>query len=211
MKTKLTLTLTVLALVAVALFSASIATISRGQTLRPAQPRAPEITTPGQEAALKLSSASATCFCKVTANGTEVAKPSKGGYVQPFQAEACRNYCRGLWDSGQAQRVAWAKLLPNACGNVTVRLEAALGTMGYQLVRGPETETGINGTHFVTTCTCPSGQTASNTIGGKKYCLIPPSLANVPSVPDQVNGTYVWSGGNFYLSSGAQTCVTACQ
>jgi hypothetical protein len=211
MKTKLTIALAVLMLVAVGALNEFATNRTSAQEARPSQGK-PEVN-PAPNQLLKLSGPSAHCFCRVTANGTEVAKPSKGGYVQPFQAEACRNYCRGIWDApvSPSPSITWASLLPNACGNVTVRMEAKLGTMSYQTVRGPVTHTGINGTQFVTTCSCPSGQTASNTIGGKKYCLIPPSLAYVPSVPDQVNGTYVWSGGNFYLSSGAQKCVTVCQ
>jgi len=158
MKIRLTIALAVLMLVAVGALNESVTNRTNAQEARPAQEKpAPN---PAPNAKIQLG-ASAHCFCKVTANGTEVAKPTKGGYVQPFQAEACRNYCRGLWDSSQAQRIAWAKLLPNACGNVTVRMEAALGTMGYQQVRGPETETGINGTQFVTTCSCPSGRRCS--------------------------------------------------
>ena len=131
---------------------------------------------------------SATCFCRVTANGSEVAKPTKGGYVQPFQAEACRNYCRGLWDGNPPQRVAWAHLLPNACGDVSVTMEAALGTMGYQTVRGPEVEHGINGTQWVPWC--PSGQLVSNAFGGNRYC-IPPTGVSLALQPDQLMGAYL--------------------
>jgi hypothetical protein len=209
MKTRLTIALAVLVLLAVGVLNQSLTSTTSARTSPASQLNLKDATTP--IAAAPAGAMSATCFCRVTANGSEVAKPTKGGYVQPFQAEACRNYCRGLWDGNPPQRVAWAHLLPNACGDVSVQMEAALGTMGYQTVRGPEIEHAINGTHFVTTCKCPSGQTTSNTIGGKKYCLIPPSLAYVPSVPDQVNGAYVWNNGNFYQSSGAQKCLTVCQ
>jgi hypothetical protein len=206
MKARLTITLAVLMLFAVGILNGPVTNRTSAQGARPAQPK------PAPNELFRLNGASATCFCKVKANGTEVAKPTKGGYVQPFQAEACRNYCRGLWDGNPPQRVAWAHLLPNACGNVTVTMEAALGTMPYQLVRGPETEPGINGTQFVTTCTCPSGQMVSNSIQGQKYCLIPPSLANVPGVPDQTSGGgYAWNNSNFYKTSGAANCVKVCQ
>lgn len=221
MKTKLAFPLAVLALVAVALFSPSNTSTTSAQTARTAQPgtitaQPGTITAPDVEA-LKLNlpspTLSATCFCKVIANGIEVAKPTKGGYVQPLQAGKCQDYCKGLWDAPGSPSAIWAHLVPNACGNVTVKMDAALGTMAYTTVRGPKVEPGINGTHFVTTCSCPTGQTASNVIQGQKYCLIGPSLANVPGIPDQVSGggAYVWNNSNFYQSSGAQKCVTACQ
>src|SRR5437660_8239210 len=109
MKFRLTIALAVLALVAFATLNESLTNITSART------SANDTTT-----ALPASPAgamSATCFCRVTANGSEVAKPTKGGYVQPFQAEACRNYCRGLWDGNPPQRVAWAHLLPNACAD----------------------------------------------------------------------------------------------
>jgi len=151
----------------------------------------------------------ATCFCKVTANGNEVAKPSKGGFVQGVQAEACRNYCRGLWDSSSQQRITWAKLLPNACGDVTLAMGAAVGTAAYQGVRA-ETAHGINGTHFVTTCTCPSGKTLSNAFAGKKYCIT--STGTALPLPDQVlQGGYLIQGQMLYQIYGPASCVTNCQ
>jgi hypothetical protein len=82
-----------------------------------------------------VRSFAATCFCKVTANGTEVAKPSKGGYIQGLQTEACKNYCRGQWDSrSSADLLAWAKLL-GKCGDISLRMDAAIGTASYQQVR----------------------------------------------------------------------------
>ena len=210
MKIRIAISLAVLGLVAFALINKSAANTTNAPRLPASHAELKGTTTPAEPPTAGFG---ATCFCKVTANGTEVAKPTKGGYVQPFQAEACRNYCRGLWDSpgNPSPSLTWARLLPNACGNVTVKMEAALGTMSYQTVRGPVTEHGINGTHFVTTCSCPSGQTASNVIGGQKYCLIGSALAHVPGVPDQVNGSYAWNNGYFYQTSGPQHCVTACQ
>jgi hypothetical protein len=77
----------------------------------------------------------ATCFCRVTANGTEVAKPSKGGFIQGVQKEACRSYCRGEWDGrSNADLLAWAKLL-GQCGDIALKMEAAIGTANYQEVR----------------------------------------------------------------------------
>lgn len=154
---------------------------------------------------------SATCFCKVSANGTEVAKPTKGGYVQPFQAEACRNYCRGQWDSSQQQRVNWAKLLPGACGNVTVVMEAALGTMGYQVVRGPEIEPGINGTHIVTTYSCPTGQQTTTSSAYSPQCIIPSILYSNSAVPDQLGTGFLWQNHHFYQTSGPASSVKSCQ
>jgi hypothetical protein len=208
MKIRLTIALALLMLVGVGALHESVTNRTSAQEARP--PQAKPEPNPAPNAKLQLGGASAHCFCRVTANGTEVAKPTKGGYVQPFQAEACRNYCRGQWDSGQAQRIAWAKLLPNACGNVTVRMEAALGTMGYQLVRGPETETGINGTQFVTTCTCPSGQNVSNAFAGNKYCIPPTGIAL--NLPDQLlQGGALIQGHVLYQILGSASCVTKCQ
>jgi hypothetical protein len=77
----------------------------------------------------------ATCFCKVTANGAEVAKPSKGGFIQGLQTESCKNYCRGQWDSRSgADLLAWAKL-SGKCGDIFLRMDAAIGTASYQQVR----------------------------------------------------------------------------
>lgn len=82
-----------------------------------------------------LPSFAATCFCKVTANGSEVAKPSKGGFIQGIQTEACKNYCRGQWDSrSSADLQAWAKL-SGKCGDIFLRMDAAIGTASYQQVR----------------------------------------------------------------------------
>lgn len=206
MKIRLIVTLALL-LCIVVISNEPIATTTRAQS----QLRfLTDLKDAGTSAKGSSKSLGATCFCRIFANGVEVAKPSKGGYVQPFQAEACRNYCRGIWDSSQAQRIAWAKLLPGACGNVTVTMEAALGTMSYQQVRGPETETGINGTKLVTTCSCPSGQQLSNTFGGTKYCIN--SLGTTVPVPDQVlQGGYLVQSQVLYRINGPASCVTKCQ
>jgi hypothetical protein len=80
-------------------------------------------------------SLAATCFCRVTSNGTEVAKPSKGGFIQGLQKESCKNYCRGLWDSKSgADLLAWAKA-PGPCGAVGLKMDAAIGTAGLEEVR----------------------------------------------------------------------------
>jgi hypothetical protein len=151
----------------------------------------------------------ANCFCKVSANGTEVAKPTKGGFVQGVQGEACRNYCRGLWDSSSQQRIAWANLLPNACGNVALVMDAAIGTASYQTVRS-ETEHSIHGTQLVTTCTCPSGQQQSHPFGNDKYCIT--STGTTVPVPDQVlQGGYLVQNHILYVINGHQACVTNCQ
>ena len=208
MKTKLTLTLAVFTLVAVGALNDSVTNRTNAQGARPDQGKA-EDTPPVNESIFRRP-AGAHCFCKVLANGQEVAKPTKGGFIQGIQKEGCKNYCRGLWDSGPAQRITWAKMLPitNTCG-INLAVYAAIGTAPYELVRGPGL---INLGTLVNNCTCPSGETASNVILGQKYCLISPSLANVPGVPDQINaGGYVWNNGNFYRSSGAAKCVKFCQ
>jgi len=155
----------------------------------------------------------ATCFCKVLAYGAEVAKPTKGGFIQGIQAEGCKNYCRGLWDSGPQQRMTWAKLHPNACGDVVLRIDAAIGTASYQTVRS-ETVHGVNGTQFVTTCTCPAGQVLSNwfagNMGKKRYC-IPPNGTPTP-LPDQLLlGGYLVQNHVLYKIIGPASCVTKCQ
>jgi hypothetical protein len=140
MKTKLTVTLPVLALFAAGLLNQSITSTASARDL-PILLLGVKVPTT-RVAATEPEPMSATCFCKVTANDTEVAKPTKGGFIQPIQVGACRDYCRGLWDSGAQQRITWAKLLPNACGNVSLSIDAALGTGSYQQVRsGIEHET----------------------------------------------------------------------
>lgn len=85
--------------------------------------------------AAPMQSVAATCFCKVTANGAEVAKPSKDGFVQGAQKEACKNYCRGQWDSrSNADLLAWAKL-SGKCGDIDLKMEAAIGRANYEQVR----------------------------------------------------------------------------
>jgi hypothetical protein len=151
----------------------------------------------------------ATCFCEVKADGNVVAKPSKGGFIQGVQAESCRNYCRGLWDSSAAQRLSWAKLAPNACGDVRLNMGAAIGTAVYQGVRA-ELIHGVNGNQLVTTCSCPTGQTTSNSFGGKKYCIT--STGTTLPVPDQLlQGGYLIQGHMLYQVHGEQSCTTKCQ
>jgi hypothetical protein len=167
-----------------------------------------------QKAKIKIGGGglSATCFCRVTANGAWVAEPSKGGYVQPVQREACRNYCRGLWDSGQAQRMAWAKMLDGACGQVNLSMDAKLGTLGYENVRNGS-EYGVNGTQFVTTCTCPPGKAISNPFADTKYCITSTGTQFPFPVPDQVlqGGTHLIQSQTIYQIHGNPSCVTKCQ
>jgi hypothetical protein len=206
-KTTTVAALAVLALVTVFAMSESVTSPTSASQLSPAVLK----TAASSAEPLPLEPFSATCFCKVSANGTEVAKPTKGGYVQPFQAEACRNYCRGQWDSSQQQRVNWAKLLPGACGNVTVVMEAALGTMGYQLVRGPEIEHGINGTHMVTTYSCPIGQQVTTSSAYSQQCIFPSILYTNPAVTDQLGAGFLWQNHHFYQTSGPASSVKSCQ
>ena len=91
-------------------------------------------------------------------------------------------------------------------------MEAALGTMSYQQVRGPETETGINGTHWVTTYSCPSGQQVSVSTAYAQQCIIPPVLYSNAAVPDQlVAGGFLWQNHGFYQTSGPAPFVKTCQ
>ena len=159
-------------------------------------------------AASSLEPVDATCFCKVTANGTEVAKPSKGGYIQVIQKEACKNYCRGLWDSSQSQRVTWAKLLPitNTC-SISLSMAAAIGTASYENVRGPEV---VNLGTLTTNCTCPPGKLVSIAFAGKKYCIT--STGTTVPVPDQIlQGGYLVQSHLLYQVHGNASCVTICQ
>jgi hypothetical protein len=91
-------------------------------------------------------------------------------------------------------------------------MDAALGTMGYQQVRS-ETEHGINGTHFVTTCTCPSAQLLSNAFAGNKYCTTPTGFTIPFPVLDQIlnGGQYLIQSQKLYLINGPAACVTKCQ
>ncbi len=203
MRTNITITLAVLVIVAIATFNDS-ANRTSAQSTRSTEVIQESKQVPSTEAA-RLKLPSATCFCRVTANGTEVAKPTKGGFIQPIQVEGCRNYCRGLWDSGHQQRVTWAKLLPGACGNVYVQVDAALGTMGYQTVRSG-TISGINGTQLVPSC--PSGQMVSNVIQGGQYC-IPPTGIPLALQPDQLMGAYLLQNQVLYKIIGpvGKKCV----
>jgi hypothetical protein len=199
MKYRITMTLAVLVLAAMGVLNEFTTKMVSARSAPDPQLITAATTTPVAGAPM-----SATCFCRVIANGTEVAKPTKGGYVQPIQAEACRNYCRGLWDGNQSQRVAWAHLAPNACGNVSLKMDAALGTMGYQTVRN-ETETGINGTHLVSAC--PSGQQVSIPFGGTSYCI---PLTYIPlALPNQLMGAYLVQFQRLYqiLGPAGTKCV----
>jgi hypothetical protein len=207
-KTAIVAALAVLAGITALALSESVTSPTSASQLSPAGLEAAATSA----ASLPPESMSATCFCKVSANGTEVAKPSKGGFVQPFQAEACRSYCRGQWDVNQQQRVNWAKLLPGACGNVTVIMEAALGTMSYQLVRGPEIEHGINGTHLVTTYSCPMGQQVTTSTAYPKQCILPGILYTNPAVGDGLGPQgFLWQSHHFYQTSGPASSATTCQ
>jgi hypothetical protein len=204
MRTNLTITLAVLVIVAIAALTDSAANRTSAQSAGPAQSIQDSKQIPSSQAQSKF--ASATCFCSVKANGTEVAKPTKGGYIQPIQAEACRNYCRGLWDSSSAQQVTWAKLLPGACGNVHLQMDAALGTMGYQTVRSG-TLSGINGTQLVPSC--PSGQVVSNVIQGGQYCIPPTGIPLALQPPNQLMGAYLLQNQVLYqiLGPAGKKCV----
>jgi hypothetical protein len=209
MTLRFTIPLTLVLLAAVGVLNESITNRANAQSSPASQ-----LSLKGTMTLAKIPSVdamSATCFCRVTANGTEVAKPTKGGYVQPFQAEACRNYCRGLWDGNPPQRIAWAHLLSNACGDVTVQMEAALGTMGYQTVRGPEIEHGINGTHLATTCTCPSGQQVSLPFGNTKYCITSTNITIQAQNQLLQGGGYLIQSQTLYQTHGPASCVTNCQ
>lgn len=79
--------------------------------------------------------APATCFCKVTANGKEVDKPTDAGYNQLLQKEKCRKTCRALWDNASNdQLLQWAKA-SGQCGNIGLKMYAAVGTADYEEVR----------------------------------------------------------------------------
>lgn len=212
MKTRFIAALAVLALLAIGTLDGPLTEPASAQDKQ--RPRtdseAKESPAPDQAGKIKIGGGmSATCFCRVRANGAWVAEPSKGGYVQPFQKEACKNYCRGQWDASPAQRKAWAQLLPNACGKVDLSMDAKLGTLGYEQVRSGS-EYGINGTQMVTTCACPAGQTVSNAFGDTKYCITPTSM-QLP-VQDQVlQGGFLIQSQIVYKIHGNVSCVTKCQ
>jgi hypothetical protein len=88
-------------------------------------------------------------------------------------------------------------------------MEAALGTMGYQEVRN-ETEQGINGTHLVTNCTCPTGQQLSHAFAGTRYCMT--STGSQINVQDQLlQGGYLIQAHMLYLVNGPASCATTCK
>ena len=151
--------------------------------------------------------ATAHCRCRVlTSSGFEVASQAKGGYFQPIQRDKCNDYCRGMWDGASTeQKKSWAGLSPNACGNIELKVEAKLGTMGALTVRGPSTIS--LGGSLVTECTCPAGQTLSK---GNNYCITSTGI-KVP-VKDQVlQGGYLIQGEILYLINGPSSCRTYCK
>lgn len=160
----------------------------------------------------QLKIGNATCFCKILAklpaadSYVEVARETKGGFDQLFQKEACRNYCRGIWDSDSSRQEYWAKLLPNACGDVSVKMEGALGTDSYQTLRGPVI-VHLGGV-LVTECICPAGQKLSK---GNNYCLAMNGI-NLPGVPDQVlQGGFLVQSEVLYKINGPPCCQTYCK
>ena len=157
-----------------------------------------------------LDAEAATCFCKWEASGcftgtTEVQKDTKGGFIQGVQAEGCRNYCRGLFDvAGNPENVA--KKLPKACGNVTLKLYAAIGTAGYQEVRSRVVNVG--GT-CETNCTCPAGQWLHS---DGKSCVRSVGC-KVPGIPDSNVGPggYFWWHGDLFQVTGPANCIQNCK
>lgn len=155
------------------------------------------------------SAEAATCFCKWVASGcftgaTEVQKDTKGGFIQGVQKEGCRNYCRGLFDvAGNPDRVA--KKLPNACGNVTLKLSAAIGTAGYDEVRSRVINVG--GT-CETNCACPAGHWLHS---DGKSCVTGAGC-KVPGIPNQAlaGGYFFWNGDLFHVT-GPANCVKNCK
>jgi hypothetical protein len=78
----------------------------------------------------------ATCFCKVTADGQEIKRFEEGGYSQLFQQGKCRAHCQGVWDgSSSTDVIAWAQAARICQKQVTVKMDAAVGTASYQTVR----------------------------------------------------------------------------
>jgi hypothetical protein len=160
-------------------------------------------------AIISVSAEAATCFCKWQASGcftgtTEVQKDSKGGYIQGLQKEACKNYCRGLFDApGNAAAVA--KKLPNACGNVSLQLFAAIGTAGYEQVRSANINVG--GT-CETNCSCPPGHWLHS---DGKSCVTGTGC-KVPGIPNQglAGGYFFWNGDLFHVT-GPANCVQNCK
>lgn len=151
----------------------------------------------------------ATCFCKWEASScftgaTEIQKDTKGGFIQGAQKEGCKNYCRGLFDvAGNPETVA--KKLPNACGNVTLRLFAAIGTAGYEEVRSRVVNVG--GT-CETKCSCPAGHWLHS---DGKSCVTGTGC-KVPGMPNQslAGGYFFWNGDLFQIT-GQATCVQNCK
>lgn len=158
---------------------------------------------------ISASASAATCFCKWVASGcftgaTEVQKDTKGGFIQGLQKEGCKNYCRGLFDvAGNPETVA--KKLPNACGNVSLKLSAAIGTAGYEQVRSGTFNVG--GT-CETKCSCPPGHWAHS---DGKSCVTGTGC-RVPGIPNQnLAGNYFFWNGDLFHVTGSQSCVQTCR
>lgn len=184
----------------------SQATTGASTNTQSAQP-APQASPQPAPAQLSSIGLSAHCRCRVlTSSGVEVASQAKGGFIQPIQRDKCRDYCRGMWDGAtDEQKKSWAGSLPNACGNVELRMEAKLGTMGAETVRGPSTIS--LGGSLVTECICPAGQTLSR---GNNYCITTTGI-NLPVADQVLQGGYLIQGGVLYLINGPPCCRTYCK
>lgn len=71
--------------------------------------------------------APANCHCQYLVNGTDVDTTQKPGYnqIRPKDRIRCENHCKAELD---ARKGEMARKLPGACGNVTVRVLAWVGT-----------------------------------------------------------------------------------
>lgn len=143
----------------------------------------------------------ATCFCKFTARPggnpsppptMEVLKVTAEGYTQGLEKGKCETYCKGQWAA--RDKTELAKLNPKACGNVDLRVYAAIGTAEYQLVNSGSINVGGVGQW-----TCPSGQWVHT---DNRTCVAGVGC-RVPGIPDQdlKGGYFFWKGDLFKLTN----------
>ncbi|HLG14745.1 MAG TPA: hypothetical protein VJH03_09630 [Blastocatellia bacterium] len=150
----------------------------------------------------------ATCFCKFTARpgltpggttsppGTvDVLKITATGYTQGLEKGKCQSYCKGQWAA--RDKTELAKLYPQACGNMDLKVWAAIGTADYELVNAGTVNVGGVGNW-----TCPQGMWVHT---DNRTC-VQSAGCRVQGIPDQdLKGGYFFWKGDLYKLAGPAT------
>jgi len=145
----------------------------------------------------------ATCFCKFTARPgltpggspspppeQEVLKLTATGYTQVLEKGKCESYCKGQWAA--RDKAELAKLYHGACGNMDLKVSAAIGTAEYVVVN-----TGSINVGGVGNWTCGPGMWLHT---DNRTCVTGAGC-RVPGIPDQdlKGGYFFWKGDLFRL------------